>query len=54
MKYIVESKNSAHTAWTRIGNYGSENSALSNASRISSRYKFVRVIDNRGNILYSL
>jgi hypothetical protein len=43
----------AGQAWSTLGSYGSESSALGNATRISGKYFMVRVIDPNGNTVWS-
>lgn len=52
--WTVEYK-SHHTgqAWARLGNYGSEQSALNNASRASGKYLMVRVTNPSGAVVWS-
>jgi hypothetical protein len=43
----------ASQSWTTLGSYGSEQSALSSASRVSGKYFMVQVIDPNGNVIWS-
>jgi len=43
----------ASQAWSAHGSYGSEQEALRNAERISSRNFMVRVVDPAGNVVWS-
>ena len=52
--YKVQYKShNAYQTWVTCGNYGNENSALANASRVTSRYFMVRVIDPDGHLIWS-
>jgi hypothetical protein len=53
MTYKVEYKPSnASQAWSTLGSYGSENSALAAAERIADRYFMVRVMAD-GYVVWS-
>jgi len=41
------------SAWSTHGNYGSESSAMSVAAQIASKHFATRVVDPRGNIVWS-
>ena len=43
----------ANQAWASHGSYGSEQSALNNASRISGKYFMVQVLDAGGRVIWS-
>lgn len=52
--YKVQYKSSnVNQAWSTVGSYGSEQSALSNTSRVASKYFMVRVIDPNGSTIWS-
>jgi hypothetical protein len=51
-KVQYKSHNASQT-WATHGSYGSEQSALGNASRISERYFMVRVVDPNGRVVWS-
>ncbi len=52
--YKVEFKShNAGQAWMGHGTYGSESSALQNASRIALQKFMVRVVDPQGNVIFS-
>jgi hypothetical protein len=42
-----------YQAWAGLGSYGSEQSALGNASRAIGRYFMVQVLDPKGNVIWS-
>jgi hypothetical protein len=39
-------------AWAVLGSYGNEQSALSNAARVSGQYLMVQVLDPNGNVIW--
>ncbi len=43
----------AMQAWAVLGSYGNEQSALSNALRVSGQYLMVQVIDPNGNVIWT-
>jgi len=51
-KVRYKSKN-ATQAWATLGSYGSESSALNNASRVAARYFMVQVIDSNDMVIWS-
>lgn len=51
--FTVQYKKSGNLSWTTLGSYGSEQSALSNAERVSGKYAFVRVLDPDRNVTWS-
>jgi hypothetical protein len=53
--YKVQYKSlNASQAWSTIGSYGSEAVALQVAERVAATYRFMRVIDADGMVVYSL
>jgi hypothetical protein len=52
--YKVKFKShSANQAWSTLGYYGSEQSALANASRVADKYFMVIVVDPSGATVWS-
>ena len=51
--YRVFGKNNAGGAWTPVGSYGSESSAMLSAQSAMRRYQFVRVVDPSGATIWS-
>lgn len=52
--YKVKYKShNASQSWATLGSYGSEQSALNNASRVSSKYLMVQVINPDGSVIWS-
>ena len=52
--FRVQYKNlNANQAWSTLGSYGSENSALNNAARIASKKFMTKVVDSKGSVLWS-
>ncbi len=43
----------ANQAWASHGSYGSEQSALNNASRIAGKYFMVQALDRNGSVIWS-
>lgn len=43
----------ASQAWSTLGSYGNEASALQNASRVAGKYFMVQVLDRNGNTIWS-
>jgi len=43
----------ANQAWSTLGSYGSENSALNNAGRIAGKKFMTKVVDPKGNVIWS-
>jgi hypothetical protein len=53
MMWKVEYKHAnASSAWTSHGGYGSESTAIREASRISPKNFATRVIDPKGNVVW--
>jgi len=50
--YRVLGKNSPGGAWTPVGSYGSESSAMVSAAGAARRYQFVRVVDASGSTIW--
>jgi hypothetical protein len=53
MSYRVEAKAAASQAWVSRGVYGSEASALLAAERFAKQFRFVRVVDADGHVVWS-
>lgn len=53
MSYRVEAKSAPNQAWVSRGVYGSEASAMLAAERFSKQFRFVRVVDEDGRVIWS-
>lgn len=43
----------AYSSWTRLGNYGSESSAMGVAAKVAHKYFATRVVDPNGSIVWT-